>query len=339
MNVLLTSAGRRNYLINYFREALQGKGHVFAADSSAEAPALQEADKAFVVPLASDSEYIEKIVQVCRQNEVGILVSLNDLELPVIAKHRQLFLDNGTLPVISSPEIINTCFDKWATHNFLQSIGLNSPKTYLSLRDAQKALLNGALSFPVVVKPRWGTASIGIEFAHDLEELELAYRLSSLRLKKSFLAKVSNSAPEHYLLIQEYLQGDEYGLDIINDINGSYVTTVVKRKLIMRAGETDRAITVFNDHLSATGEIVGKRLGHVGNLDCDVFVNTSGISFLEMNPRFGGGYPFSHTAGLNLPAALISWARYEAPFPEWFTVETDVSAAKCDRIVRIKSDK
>jgi carbamoyl-phosphate synthase large subunit len=338
MNVLLTSAGRRNYLINFFREALQGKGHVFAADSSAEAPALQEADKAFVVPLASDSEYIEKVLQVCRQNKVGLLVSLNDLELPVIAKHRHLFLSNGTIPVISSSEIINTCFDKWETHNFLRSIGLNSPKTYLSLHDAQKALLSGALSFPVVVKPRWGTASIGIEFAHDLEELELAYRVSSLRLKRSFLAEVSSSTPEHYLLIQEHLQGDEYGLDIINDINGSYVTTVVKRKLVMRAGETDRAITVVNGHLSAAGETVGKLLGHVGNLDCDVFVNTSGISFLEMNPRFGGGYLFSHIAGLNLPAALISWARCEVPCPEWFTIETNVASAKCDRIVRIKSN-
>jgi carbamoyl-phosphate synthase large subunit len=336
MNVLLTSAGRRNYLINYFRDALQGSGHVFAADASADAPALQEADKAFVVPLASDSEYIDKIVHVCRQNEVGLLVSLNDLELPVIAKNRQLFLSNGTIPVISSPETINTCFDKWATHNFLQSIGVSSPKTYLSLHDARNALISGALSFPVVVKPRWGTSSIGIEFAHDLEELELAYRVSSLRLKRSFLAAVSSSAPEHYLLIQEYLEGDEYGLDIINDINGNYVTTVVKRKLVMRAGETDRAITIVNDNLNVIGEIVGKHLGHVGNLDCDVFVNTSGINFLEMNPRFGGGYPFSHIAGLNLPAALISWARCEATSPEWFTIETNVASAKCDGIVRIK---
>ena len=337
MNILLTSAGRRNYLINYFRKALQGKGHVLAADASADAPALQEADKAYVVPLASDSKYMEKILQICRENEVGLLVSLNDLELPVIAKHRHLFLNNGTIPVISSAEIINTCFDKWETHNFLQSIGIYSPKTYLSLHDARKALLSGALSFPVVVKPRWGTASIGIEYAHDLEELELAYRVSSLRLKRSFLAKVSSSSPEYSILIQEYIQGDEYGLDIINDLNGNYVTTVVKRKLIMRAGETDRAITIVDDHLNAVGEMVGKHLAHVGNLDCDVFVNTKGVSFLEMNPRFGGGYPFSHIAGLNLPAALISWARCEVPSPEWFAAETNVASAKCDGIVRIRS--
>ena len=184
-----------------------------------------------------------------------------------------------------------------------------------------------------MIKPRWGTASIGIEYPEDDEELELAYKLVKKRLARTFLAEISATDPERCILIQERLHGQEYGLDVINDLDGRYVTTFAKLKLAMRAGETDRAATVKNGQLERLGEMIGQRLGHVGNLDCDVFVSKEHCYVLEMNPRFGGGYPFSHIAGANLPAALIAWANGRKPDAGWLRVEHNVKAAKCYRLI------
>ena len=171
MNVMLTCAGRRNYLVKSFQEALMGRGQVFAADACADAPALKQADQSFLIPSVDQAAYIDTVLSICQQHGVLLLISLNDLELPVIAKHRTRLLEIGTIPVISSPEIVNTCFDKWETFEFLKASGLDTPNTYLSLSDALESLARGDITFPLVVKPRWGTASIGIQYCEDDEEL------------------------------------------------------------------------------------------------------------------------------------------------------------------------
>jgi carbamoyl-phosphate synthase large subunit len=282
------------------------------------------------------ADYFDILLAICKQHQVRLLVPLNDLELPLLARQRERFLDIGTISVISSPDVINICFDKWATLGFLKSCGLTAPKTYLSLAEARKALSQGEIAFPLVVKPRWGTASIGIEYPEDDEELELAYEFVRKRLARTFLAEIHATDPERCILIQERLHGREYGLDVINDLDGRYVATFAKLKLAMRAGETDRSVTIKNSQLERLGEMIGQRLGHVGNLDCDVFVSEEHCYVLEMNPRFGGGYPFSHIAGANLPATLIAWANGEKPDEGWLRVEPNVRAAKCDRVVVIR---
>ena len=335
MNVLLTCAGRRNYLVRFFQQVLGDRGQVFAADVRVDAPALQEADRAFIVPPVNHSGYFDILLRLCRQHGVRLLIPLNDLELPLLARERARFLEAGVLPVVSSPEVINTCFDKWATLGFLKGCGLTAPKTYLSLAEAREALSRGYLTFPLVVKPRWGTASIGIEYPGDDEELELACRLVKKSLPRTLLAEVSAADPERCIIIQQRLQGQEHGLDVINDLKGRYVCTLVRRKLSMRAGETDRAVTVRDAQLEALGETIGRRLGHIANLDCDVFVLEEKYYVLEMNPRFGGGYPFSHVAGANLPGALIAWANGEEPDASCFRVKANVMSSKCDRLVVI----
>jgi carbamoyl-phosphate synthase large subunit len=338
MNVLLTCAGRRNYLVEYFRTALQGQGQVYAADASADASALQVADRAFIVPPINHTHYFDRVFELCQQHQVRLLISLNDLELMPLARQRDRFLKIGTTPVISAPDVINTCFDKWATLEFLKRSNLAFPKTYLTLAETRKALSQGEIDFPLVVKPRWGTASIGIEFPEDDEELYLAYRLVKKKLRRTILAEASATDEERSVLIQEKLSGQEYGLDVINDLEGRYVTTFVKRKISMRAGETSQAVTVENDRLQKLGEIMGRRLSHVGNLDCDAFLTQEKCYVLEMNPRFGGGYPFSHIAGANLPAMLLAWANGNHPIACWNKVETNIKAAKYDQLLVLKED-
>lgn len=337
MNILLTCAGRRNYLVSFFQEALGGRGQVFAADADSDAPALYSADKAFIVPSLNDNNYVDTLLGLCQEHQVRLLVPLHDLELPLLAKQTHRFHELDTLPVVSSPQVVDTCFDKWATLRFLQASGLAIPETYLSLTAAREGLSRGDLTFPVVVKPRWGTASIGIDYAEDDEELEWTYNLLKRRLARTLLKDVNETDPAGSVLIQKRLQGPEYGLDVVNDLEGRYVCTFIRRKLQMRAGETDRAITVKNDSLEEIGAITGRKLGHLGNLDCDVVVTDERSYVLDMNPRFGGGYPFSHIAGANLPAALIRWAERGKPDAEWLRAEPNVIAAKCDRLVVLKN--
>jgi carbamoyl-phosphate synthase large subunit len=334
INILLTCAGRRNYLVDYFRQALAGRGQVFASDAALSAPALQEADRAFLVPAVTDPDYFNILLGICRENHVRLLFSLNDLELPLLARQRYQFLAIGTIPVVSSPTVVDLCFDKWATWNFLQEIGVPTPLTFISLPEAQAALSRNELAFPLVVKPRWGTASFGIDYPESTEEMTLSWELGRMRLHRSYLMAAS-ADKECCLIAQEKVTGTEYGLDIVNDLEGHHVTTFVKRKLAMRAGETDKAITVSHPALEAVGRRIGEALRHIGNLDCDVFVDGERFWVLELNPRFGGGYPFTHRAGPNLPAALIAWAQGEEVDTRWLTLTPDVATAKCDRLVDI----
>jgi carbamoyl-phosphate synthase large subunit len=336
MNVLLSCAGRRNYLVDWFRRALAGRGAVLAADASAEAPAMQEADKAFVLPPVHAPEYPERLAGLCAREKVGLLLSLNDFELPVLAAARERLLAHGTVPVISSPEVIALCQDKWETFRRLGALGFAVPRTWLVLEEAEAALARGELSFPVILKPRCGTGSQGVELPGSLEELRLAWKLGAARLKSSPLARLNPFDPERGLIVQERLAGREHGLDVVNDLDGRFAAVFVKRKLAMRSGETDRAVTVEDAALEALGRRLSEALGHRGNLDCDAFACDDGVArVLELNPRFGGGYPFSHAAGADVPAALVAWALGEAPAPQWLRVRPGQAFSKCDRLVAV----
>lgn len=333
MNILFTCSGRRNYLLKYFKKVIGSDGMIFAADLSPDAPTIPEADRSFIVSRIDDPTYIDQILTICTEHSVDLLISLNDLELPVLALNKERFRTVGTTVVVSSFEVIDRCFDKWKTLQFLEACGLRAPETALSLNEARQKIQNGCLRFPLIVKPRWGSASIGIERVRDIDELEMAYALVRYRLTDSILAGVSKDL-DHAILIQELLGGDEYGLDIVNDLDGNNHAVFVKQKLAMRAGETDRAVTLELPVLEALGSTIGANLGHVGNLDCDVFWDgKSEPCVLEMNPRFGGGYPFSHVAGSDVPAALCAWWRGEIPDRNWLSVTYNIRAAKCDRLV------
>lgn len=333
MNVLLSCAGRRNYLVRYFREALRGRGRVIAADASHLAPALQEAECGVVLPPVRHPEYLDRLFDLCLVQEIGLVIPLNDLELPILARERQRFQKAGIQIVVPSLEVVLRCFDKWEMASFLESRGLPAPKTFVTLDTVREACRRRVLSLPVVVKPRWGTASISVYYPADDVELEMAYHLARKQIQSSILGEISTQDTNHSVIIQEFLRGEEYGLDVVNDLKGRYVTTLVRRKFGMRAGETDKAVTCHDPELEALGERIGRLLGHVGNLDCDVIRGPESFGILDMNPRFGGGYPFVHVAGANLPAALIAWATGREPEPAWLRCQPGVTSCKYDSLL------
>ncbi len=335
MNVLLTCAGRRCFTLRAFKQALNNCGRVLACDATREAPALQIADRGFVVPSVDADNYVDALLTICRDQRVRLLIPALEPELPLLAAHRARFLEIGTLPLVSSPEIVATCYDKVETAKFLERCGLIAPRTYVELEAVRQALARGEITFPLVVKPRWGVSSIGLAIAEDDEELRLAFNTTEKQIGRSFLAQVSATAPGRCVLIQQRLSGEEYGLDIVNDLNGRHVCTFVKRKLKMRAGQTDRAVTVKDKKIEKLGQLIGEQLGHVGILDCDVFASDERYRVIDLNPRIGGGYPFSHVAGANVPAALIAWINGEEADPSCFQIQPNLAIARCDEYVAI----
>lgn len=308
MNILFTCAGRRTYLIKYFRENLSEGDRIIATDMQLSAPALQAADVKLQVPAVYDPKYIDITLGICEKYNVDALISLNDLELPILADNKARFEAIGVVPIVSDPNVIDICFDKFKTAQWVESIGLKAPKTYVSLKDVKMALNAGKISFPLFMKPRWGSGSIGLETIDDMEELETYYHLLMKKIKKTILATAS--VGDEYIMIQEKLTGNEFGLDVMNDLEGNNVGVSVKKKLAMRAGETDKAVTVDLPEVREMGKRIGENLRHIGNLDMDIMQNARGeYCILELNPRFGGGFPFSYEAGVNLPMAIIEWLK------------------------------
>lgn len=308
MNILFTCAGRRTYLLKYFKENLSDGDKVIATDMQLSAPALQVADVKLQVPAVYAPDYIDRTLNICKEQQVDALISLNDLELPILAENKARFDAIGVKVIVSDPTVIDIAFDKYKTAQWVESLGLKSPKTFVRLDDAKRALETGELQFPLFMKPRWGSGSIGLESIADMEELDIYYHLLMKKIKKTILATAS--VGDEYIMIQEKLMGSEFGLDVMNDLNGNNVSVSVKQKLAMRAGETDKAITVDLPEVREIGHKIGESLKHIGNLDVDIMQNAKGdYCVLELNPRFGGGFPFSYEAGVNLPKAIIEWVK------------------------------
>ncbi|WCO03091.1 ATP-grasp domain-containing protein [Psychroserpens ponticola] len=337
LNLLFTCAGRRNYLINYFKEAIKGQGKIFTADMSSSAPAMVDADVAIVVPSIYDDNYITALKNIVKEHDINAIISLNDLELPILSKHKDNLETTGVKVLISSESVIDIAFDKVKTFNFLSDIGLKTPKTYTSLHKVKDNIFNGILKFPLVVKPRWGSASIGIDFPESEEELDLAFKLQHIKLKKSILNTASEQDLENAILIQEKMNGKEFGMDIVNDFEGNYYGTFVREKVNMRSGETDKAVSIIDNRFDEIGEKISKNLKHIGSLDCDVFIANNELYVLELNPRFGGGYPFSHEAGIDTTAIYIEWLKGNTNVSEFNNYKAGKLFSKCDRMLEIKT--
>jgi carbamoyl-phosphate synthase large subunit len=328
MNILLTSVGRRSYLVNYFRAALNGRGQVFATDTTLASAGAIAADKAFLVPPANDPSYVETLLKICVEHKVRAVLSLHDWEAPFLAASADRFKDHGIVLVMSRPEVIALCLDKYRTYEFAHEHGLPTPLTFTKIGDARQALSAGRMSFPVVLKPRRGQGSVGLNIIEEDWELETCHRRGLRTCARMKSNDVLSQDGDEAMLIQEFVHGAEYGLDVVNDLAGRFVCCLVKRKIAMRAGETDSAETVRSDVLEAYGRTLGQLLGHVGVLDVDVILVGQTPHLLELNPRFGGHYPFAHVAGADIPAAIVAWLSGEPPREEWLRARPGVTSSK-----------
>lgn len=335
MNILLTSVGRRSYLVEYFKKALMGEGQVHVMNSSALSPAFCVADKATVSPLIYDENYIPFLLEYCVENKIKAIISLLDIDLPILAKNKKKFEEIGTQVIVADYDFVTICNDKWKTYQFLIHNGFLAPKTYLKVEQALKEIEDGVIDYPLIVKPRWGMGSIAVYEADNEEELKIFFEKTKRNILKSYLKYESLENIEESVIIQEKLNGQEHGMDVINDLNGNLASISVKVKYAMRSGETDCAITIRNDEITEVGRKLSEISKHPGNLDVDVFMVEDKPYVLEMNARFGGGYPFSHIAGVNLPKAIVRWLNNQDVSTDELIPEMGVVAQKDIVIVEL----
>lgn len=325
MNILLTSVGRRAYMVKYFKDVIDGEVHVCNSDD--KTVAFQYADHSVISPLIYDEDYIPFLLRYCEENKIDLLISLFDIDLLVLSKNKEKFLKVGTRVIVSDPEIIEICNDKWKTYLFLKENKFNVPKTYLTLEETILALDKGEIKYPVIVKPRFGCGSIAMSIAEDEMALLYYFRRNTRTINKSYL-KYESAAEDEKIIYQEFLAGQEYGADIINDLDGNFKNSIVKKKVAMRSGETDIAELSDEPVIAKETERLGRLTRHIGNMDCDVFLVDGKPYILEMNARFGGGYPFSQMGGCNLPKAIVSWAKGEDVSDDILKAKTGIRGYK-----------
>ena len=306
MNILLTSVGRRAYIIDYLRDiykVLGLSGNIVATNSDMNTTAMSVADKAFESPLIYDKEYIPFLLEICKNEKIDILISLFDIDLMILAKNKAEFEALGVKVIVSNEDVINICNDKFEMLEYLKRINMPVPETYLDLDKALEYADFDKKTY--ILKPRWGMGSLSIFEAEDKKELEVLYEKAKRSIQKSYLRFESNADINRAILIQEKIKGDEFGLDIFNDLEGKNLSVTVKRKYAMRSGETDIAEVIKNSELEAVGKKIAKSLSHIGNLDMDILLSEGKAYIIDMNARFGGGYPFTHNAGVNELEAII----------------------------------
>ena len=305
MNILLSAVGRRAYLVKYFQDVVHPLGgKVYATNTTPDATGFLAADEARIVPPSASSGYTDVMVELCKEWDVQLLFSLHDWDAPVLARAKDRFLAAGTIPVMGSPELLSICLDKYMTVRAMTKIGIRCPKTVLSMEAAL-----AQISFPMIVKPRWGQGSLGLFKVDDSDELESAVMFveKSAREFASVCPEIDVSQPQ--VVIQEHISAQEYGCDIVNDLSGRFRQAFIKRKFAMRSGETDAAESVECPVIYEAARRIAQWASHLGCMDSDWFIPKYGEPLLiELNPRFGGGYPFSHCAGVNVPLACVNWA-------------------------------
>lgn len=289
MNILILSCGTRNKIVQYFKKELGNKGMVMATDCSELAPALYDADKHFIVSKINEEGYLDVILSICKENNIKAILSLIDPELNLLAAHKQDFLAIGTIPIVSEWEVVEMCFNKYSMYEFLIQNGFKTVKSYIDVDKFYRDLETGIINFPVFVKPVRGSASININKVTTKEEIELLF------------ARYDN------LMIQEFMDGIEYGADVYIDmVSNEPVAIFTKEKILMRAGETDKSVSVKDEKLFELITRFIKKAGFKGIIDIDIFKINGEYYISEANPRFGGGYPHAYECGINGPRMIIN---------------------------------
>lgn len=289
MNILILSAGTRNKVVQYFKKAVEDSGKVVATDMSEFAPAVYEADKFYKVPRMTEVGYMDVIFDICKKENINGVLTLIDPELSLLARHKEEFAALGVTVIGSSYALCERALDKMEMFNWLSANGYRCAKSYVDRQQFYADVDAGLISYPVFVKPVRGSASIAISKVYDRETLELLF------------------AHDENLMIQEFLNGQEIGADVYIDmLSGEVVSIFTKKKIVMRAGETDKAVSFKDEKLFALIEKFAQESGWSGQIDIDIFDVNGEYYISEVNPRFGGGYPHAYECGCDHMTLILN---------------------------------
>lgn len=292
MKVLFTSVGRRVELIQAFRQAaneLNIKLTIIGADIASDAPALYFCDETQIVCRIKDKNYIPQLLAICESKKVDCLIPTIDTDLLLLAENKKHFEEIGTKVLVSSEDKVRLCRDKNYTTDYFVSLGLKSPFSVNSMKEFEQRLERGEASFPAFIKPKDGSSSIN------------AYRVDKLDDLKRYADKI-----EDYI-VQPYIRGREYTIDIFCDYEGNPVYITPRERLAVRAGEVLKTKIVQDDTIISEMLKLVADYKPCGQITVQLIrEETSGDDYyIEINPRFGGGAPLSIKAGANSAKAVL----------------------------------
>ena len=285
MNFLMLSVGRRAELMKEFRASMKGMGRIIATDNSPYAPALYFADKQYIVPKIDAPEYIDLILRICKEERINAVTTFIDPEILFLAKNRERFSEYGVEVLAPYTETAKLCFNKYDLFVFLRKNGIRTVMTWGSFGEFKAAFNNGEVGFPVFMKPRTGSGSIGATKVLDIETLRSAF--------------------EHdpTLVAQELMTGDGcFDLDAdvyVDTISHKPVSIFTKRKISTTIGGANKTISFKDERLFSFIKVALSKLQFNGPIDVDLFYKNGEFYLSEINPRFGGAYLHAYGAGVD----------------------------------------
>ncbi len=283
MKMLFCSVGRRAKLLQNLKD-FNPDAEILATDCSKYAPALYFADKTFLSPRIDDPSYLSYILELCKENSVQAITTLIDSEIEILSNNREKFISSGVLPLCPSYETAKLCFDKFEMYKFLTEKNINTVLTYDSLESFKSGLSDNKINFPVFIKPKTGSASVGAEKIHELTQLEDRI----------------NSHEDNYFIIQELMDGEDVDVDVYVDyISNKAVSAFSKKKIETKIGGASKTISFKDEALFGIIKSIIPHFEFYGPIDIDFFYKDGQYFLSEINPRFGGAYLHAYGAGVN----------------------------------------
>lgn len=311
MNLIITNIGRRGYLVDFMKESPAFSGKIFVSDCDWTASGLYSNNDGFFIlprPIDDERKYVAELVQVCEQNHIEVIIPIIDPEIYILSQYIEILKKKGICIVASNRNVLDICYNKKKMNVFFQKIGISYPETYYSISELENAINQKKIGFPVIIKPIYGSGSIETYQAENLEKAKSLFHEG--------------------MMIQQKVVGDEYGVDVFNSFEGVPLRCVIKRKISMRSGETDKAISVIDECIEKETLKIAGNLKHVANLDCDLICENGKLFCIDLNPRFGGGYPATHIIGVNLIDLLLQLCKGQRVDPCFQNYYPDILVMK-----------
>jgi len=284
MNILVTNIGRKIYFVSFLKDLQKefNNLNIHLADNDLFSAAVNFGKTInHKIPLVSEGnkKYLNSIKKIILKNKINLIIPLTNYDLKILSTNKKNFKKLNCEILISSYDLIDKLLNKKSSYYLCKKNNINVPNSYFNIKD--------------VGKKRCGLFMKKYKFGNSSKGIEKIY-------------KVTKNHFNNNNFIQDFIYGQELHFDIFNDLQGNYLSSCVKKKILMRSGETDKAEIIYKKKYKDLAKKISKKFRHIGNLDCDAILNKKGeIFFIDFNPRFGGGYPFTHIAGLNFIKLII----------------------------------
>ena len=322
MNYLMCSVGRRGELLKDFRKSMSADSKLIATDLSPYAPALYMADKQYLVPRIDDPGYINTLIEICKKEQINAVTTFIDPEIALLAQNRDKFDAIGVEVLAPYEETAKLCFDKYKMFRHLKKNGIATPETWGRLEEFRSAYSDNRVEFPVFVKPRTGSGSVGARRIEDIPSLAQAMK------------------DDPSLIIQEYMNCVDLDADVyIDTISHEAVAAFSKRKLETRIGGASKTVSFRDNRLFALIRDICKVLDFNGPVDMDFFYRDGQYYLSEVNPRFGGAYLHAYGAGVDFIKMIENNLRGIANEPCFGDYDEGVVMMMYDGVVIKKKDE